>query len=52
MLVLYRLLTLCATFIVLFIITTNLAGLSPVGKFRAHFVYRKDRTVQKPAIEA
>ena len=43
MLVLYRLLTLCATFIVLLIITTNLAGLSPAGKFRAHFVYDNNK---------
>lgn len=51
MLVLYRLLTLCATFIVLLIITTNLAGLSPVGKLRTHFVYGSSKPVKALAIE-
>ena len=43
MLVFERLLTLCATFIALFIITTNLAGFSPVGKFGTHFVYDSNK---------
>lgn len=51
MLVFYQLLTLCATFIAFFIIPANLAGLSPVGKFRTHFLYDCNKPVKALAIE-